>query len=183
MGLACRFRARKGSNCFDVFAGSNRRHVNALRIALQELGLWNKLGYQKFIPDVYKLGSRNIRFAILAGLIDADGNLSPQNSVSYCTTSKQLAENVAFIARSLGFGVSLRKPQTWLNKNWRPTYTVCIFGNFQQVPLLVERKIPNPRRSPKNVLRTGFSVQKLDQPIVYLKSDFLIIQGGDEYFI
>jgi hypothetical protein len=195
MGLTCKFRARKGSNCFDVFAGSDKKHGNVLRIALQELGLWNKLGHQKFIPNVYKLGSRNIRFAMLAGLIDADGNLSMQNSVSYCTTSKQLAEGVAFIARSLGFGATLRKPQTWLNKNWRPIYTVCIFGNFQQVPLLVTRKIPNSRRSPKNVLRTGFSVQKLDRPITYrklvfngndqhyLKSDFMVMKGGDKYVI
>jgi intein/homing endonuclease len=195
MGLACRFRARKGSNCFDVFAGSNRRHVNALRIALQELGLWNKLGHQKFIPDIYKLGSRNVRFATLAGLIDCDGNLSIQNSVSYCTTSKQLAEDVTFIARSLGFGATLRKPQTWLNKNWRPIYTVCIFGNFQHVPLLVTRKIPNSRRSPKNVLRTGFAVRRLMQSITYLKlvfdgndqhylkSDFMVMKGGDKYVI
>jgi hypothetical protein len=88
MGLACRFRARKGSNCFDVFAGNDKKYGNVLRQELQKLGLWGLLGYQKFIPDVYKLGSKNVRLAMLAGLIDADGNLSIQNSVSYCATSK-----------------------------------------------------------------------------------------------
>ena len=195
MGLACKFRARKVSNCFDVFAGNGKKHGNVLRHELQKLGLWGLLGHQKFIPDIYKLGSRNVRFAMLAGLIDADGNLSIQNSVSYCTTSKQLAEDVAFIARSLGFGATLRKPQTWPGKNWRPIYTVCIFGNFSQVPLLVTRKIPSPRKSHKNVLRTGFVVQKLDRPIPYrklifeghdqhyLKSDFMVMKGGDKYVI
>jgi intein/homing endonuclease len=117
MSLACRFRARRGSNCFDVFAGSDGEPGNVLRHELQKFGLWSLLGHQKFIPNVYKLGSRNVRFATLAGLINCDGNLSANNSVSYCTTSKQLSEDVAFVARSLGFGVSLRKPQTWLNKN------------------------------------------------------------------
>jgi hypothetical protein len=195
MGLACRFRARKGSNCFDVFAGTDGRGGNILRIALQELGLWNRLGYQKFIPNAYKLGSRNVRFATLAGLIDCDGNLSIRNSVSYCTVSKQLAEDVTFIARSLGFGASLRKPQAWLNKNWHPIYTVCIFGDFSQMPLLVGRKIPTPRRSFRNVLRTGITVQKLNKPITYrklvfecddqhyLKSDFMVMKGGNTYVI
>jgi intein/homing endonuclease len=195
MGLACKFRARRSSNCFDVFAGSDWKHNNVLRKKLKDLGLWGLLGHQKFIPDAYKLGSKNVRFAMLAGLIDADGNLSIHNSVSYCTTSKRLAEDVAFIARSLGFGASLRKPQIWLKQNWRPIYTVCIFGDFSQVPLLVNRKIPNPRKSPKNVLRTGCSVRKLDRQMSYrklifegndqhyLKSDFMVMKGGDTYVV
>jgi hypothetical protein len=59
----------------------------------------------------------------------------------------------------------------------------------------VERKIPNPRRSPKNVLRTGFAVQKLDRPITYrklvfdgndhhyLKADFMVMKEGNKYVI
>jgi hypothetical protein len=167
MSLACRFRARRSTNCFDVFAGSDGKPGNVLRHELQKLGLWGLLGHQKFIPDIYKLGSRNVRFATLAGLIDGDGNLSANNSVSYCTTSKQLSEDIAFIARSLGLGVSLRNPQTWPHKNWRPNYTLCIFSDFSRIPLLVERKIPTPRRSNKNVLRTGVTVQKLDRPITF----------------
>jgi hypothetical protein len=195
MGLACGFRARRGSNCFDVFAGTDKKHGNILRYELQKFGLWGLLGHQKFVPDPYKLGSRNARFAMLAGLIDCDGNLSIRNSMSYCTVSKQLAEDVTFIARSLGFGASLRKPQTWLSKNWRPIYTVCIFGDFSQVPLLTTRKIPTPRRSSRNVLRTGFAMQKLGQPMVYrklvfdegdqhyFKSDFMVMKGGNKYVI
>jgi hypothetical protein len=91
--------------------------------------------------------------------------------------------------------VSLRKPQTWLNKNWRQIYTLCIFGDFSRIPLLVERKIPTPRRSNRNVLRTGVTVQKLGRPITYrklvfegndqnhLKSDFIVVKGGNKYII
>jgi replicative DNA helicase len=193
MGMTCRFCSRKSSNCFDIFAGSEKKHDNLLREKLEDLGLWNKLGYQKFIPDIYKFGLKNVRFATLAGLIDSDGYLSKNNSVSYCSTSNLLVEDVAFVARSLGFGVSLRHPQFWKNENWRPIYSVCIYGNFSAIPLLVSRKTPTPRRSPKNVLRTGFSVCKLDKPAAYyklefygnnqyfLKSDFMVMKGGNMY--
>jgi hypothetical protein len=195
MGLVGHLITRKNEKCFDVFAGTDGKHGNILRVALQELGLWDRLGHQKFIPDIYKTGSENVRLSILAGLIDADGNLSWNNSVSYCTASRQLAEDTAFIARSLGFGVSVRKPQIRTDKNWRPIYTICIFGDFSRMPLLVTRKIPNPRRSPKNVLRTGLTVQRLDSQITYrklvfegrdqhyLKSDFMVMKGGSKYVI
>jgi hypothetical protein len=132
---------------------------------------------------------------MLAGLIDADGNLSWNNSVSYCTTSKQLAEDATFIARSLGFGVSVRKPQIRINKNWRPIYTICIFGDFSKMPLLIARKVPNPRRSPKNVLKTGLTVQRQNKAIIYrklvfegrdqhyIKADFMVMKGGSKYVI
>jgi hypothetical protein len=195
MGLVGHLITRKNEKCFDVFAGTDGKHGNVLRAALQELGLWDRLGHQKFIPDIYKTGSENVRLSILAGLIDADGNLSWNNSVSYCTASRQLAEDAAFIARSLGFGVSVRKPQIRTDKNWRPIYTICIFGDFSRMPLLVIRKIPNPRRSPKNVLRTGLTVQRLNSQITYrklvfegrdqhyLKSDFMVMKGGSKYVI
>jgi hypothetical protein len=66
----CKFSARRGANCFDVFAGNDWKRGNLLRQKLQDLGLWNRVGHQKFIPEIYKLGSRNVRFAVVAGLID-----------------------------------------------------------------------------------------------------------------
>jgi hypothetical protein len=136
MGLSCRLHKRNVENCSDIFIGSFRKRNNFLRIELEKLKLWGKLGYQKFIPNIYKFGSRKARFAVLAGLIDSDGSLSVNNSISYTTTSKCLANDVAFVSRSLGFGVSIRKPQTWPNRNWRPIYSVCMFGDFSEMPLL-----------------------------------------------
>jgi hypothetical protein len=193
MGLSCRLQKRKVENCSDIFIGSFRKRNNFLKIELEKLKLWGKLGHEKFIPDIYKFGSRNVRLAMLAGLIDSDGALSVNNSISHATTSKRLANDVAFVARSLGFGVSLRTPQIFPNKNWRPIYSVCIFGDFSEMPLLVGRKIPQPRQSNKNVLRTGFSIHSLKPPVTYyklefegedqhfLKSDFVVMKGGNSY--
>jgi hypothetical protein len=192
MGLSSRFVACKGSNCFDVFVGSDRKRNNYLREELTKLGLWNKLGYQKFIPDIYKIGSQNVRLAMLAGLTDSDGSLSEQNSMHYYTTSELLANDVCFIAQSLGFACTISNPIK-RNNNWKPCYTLCIFGDFSDLPMLVKRKIPRPRISIKNVLRTGFSIERLPNPVIcykfefeesdqhFLKSDFMVLKGGSEY--
>jgi intein/homing endonuclease len=191
MGL-CRLQKRKTERS-NIFIGSFRKRNNFLRIELEKLKLWGKLGYQKFTPNTYKFGSRNVRFAMLSGLIDSDGSRSQNNSICYDTTSERLANDVAFVSRSLGFGVSIRNPQTFLNKKWKPIYSVCVFGDFSEMLLLVSRKIPRPRQSNKNVLKTGFSIHKLKIPVTYyklefesedqhfLKSDFMVLKGGSSY--
>jgi hypothetical protein len=196
IGLSCRLQKRKVENCSDVFIGSFcKKNNNFLRAELEKLWLWRKLGHEKFIPDIYKFGSRNVRLSMLAGLIDSDGTRSKNNSVCYYTTSEHMANDVAFVARSLGFGASIRSPQTRPNKNWRPIYSICIFGDFSQMPLFVNRKIPRPRQSNKNVLRTGFSMRRLQMPTIYyklefegqdqhfLKSDFMMMKGGSRYVL
>ena len=62
-------------------------------------------GKFKFIPNEYKLGSIEQRLAILRGLMDTDGSIS-KNRVAFHTSTKQLAEDLAEIVRSLG-GVSV----------------------------------------------------------------------------
>jgi hypothetical protein len=193
IGLSCKLQKRKFENCSDIFVGSFRKRNNFLRNELEKLNLWGKLGHEKFIPDIYKFGSRNVKLAMLAGLIDSDGTCSKNNSICYDTTSKLLANDAAFLARSLEFGASTRKPHTRPNENWRPIYSVCIFGDFSQMPLLVSRKIPRPRQSNKNVLKTGFSIHRLKAAVVYhklefegedqhfLKSDFMVMKWGNAY--
>jgi hypothetical protein len=179
MGLKPLLVTCKGSNCFNVFAGSDGKRNNYLRKELTKLGLWNKLGYQKFIPEVYKLGSRKVRSAMLAGLFDSDGNLSEQNSMRYDTTSERLANDVCFIAQSLGFACTISNPIS-RNDSWKPCYRLCIFGDFAGLPMLVKRKIPRPRISTKNVLRTGFSMEKLANSIAYYKLKF---EETDQHFL
>ncbi|MFN2318870.1 MAG: PhoH family protein [Dermatophilaceae bacterium] len=58
-----------------------------------------------FVPDVYKTNAPWVRYAVLRGLLDADGE--PINSeaacrLRYATTSPQLRDDVVFLVRSLG---------------------------------------------------------------------------------
>jgi hypothetical protein len=114
------------------------------------------------------------------------------HSMNYYTTSERLASDVCFIARSLGFGCTVSNPVK-RKENWSPCFSICVYGDFSGLPMLVSRKISHPRISTKNVLRTGFSMEKLQAPTVYyklefeetdqhfLKSDFVVLKGGSEY--
>lgn len=65
--------------------------------------------HHKFIPKEYLWGSIEQRFELLRGLLDTDGyiysykyNLTWRGTVSFCTVSEQLANDVVDLVRSLG---------------------------------------------------------------------------------
>jgi len=76
--------------------------INTVKKKLIELELWGCQSYQKFIPDVYKLGSVEQRIDLLRGLLDTDGSIGDKCNIEYSTSSKKLADDVAYLVRSLG---------------------------------------------------------------------------------
>lgn len=82
--------------------------------------LVTKAGH-KYIPDVYKYGSIEQRLELLRGLLDSDGSIDGKGRVSFCSTSKQLIEDVMDLCYSLGFTAKERK------EDYRDKYTngVC----------------------------------------------------------
>lgn len=83
--------------------------VSALKAALRALRL-DTTSYHKFIPSEYLYTSFENRLALLQGLMDTDGFISNRkhryggktSEVEFDTVSSQLAEDVAFLVRSLG---------------------------------------------------------------------------------
>lgn len=69
---------------------------------LKQLKLWGTYSYNKFIPEPYKYSSVSERISLIQGLLDTDGTVDNRGHVSYCTTSKQLADDIQWIIRSLG---------------------------------------------------------------------------------
>ena len=70
---------------------------------LQNLGLHMKRSEDKFIPECYKFNSQEIRLALLRGIMDSDGFVDSNGIPIIGVSSKQLANDITFIARSLGF--------------------------------------------------------------------------------
>ena len=75
--------------------------------------------YQKRIPTEYKYGSIEQRYSLLQGLFDTDGyinNKEPRFNMSYCTTSKLLADDIMEVLRSLGYICSMSKDKRSLER-------------------------------------------------------------------
>ena len=94
-------------------------------IIVKQLGLDCKNSHTKFIPDIYKYNTYNVRLNILQGLLDTDGSCPLNGCPTYCTVSNRLAEDVLEIARSLGINCNKRVSY---NK-YGPIYEVIFYTN------------------------------------------------------
>lgn len=110
--------------------------VNRLHRWLDELNLCVSCSY-KYIPDNYKYGSIKQRYELVRGLMDTDGYISKDGSMSFVNTSKQLIDDFVEVLRSLGIicTVSKRAPGKGGVQNGREifgtkfAYVVYIKGN------------------------------------------------------
>ena len=93
---------------------NNNIKKNNLCLELKKYGLNGKKSNNKFVPEDYKINSKEIRLEILRGLMDTDGSIflekrSNKIRMQYYTTSWQLAQDVMFLVRSLGGNAYYRK--------------------------------------------------------------------------
>lgn len=154
LGLRGVRRFDKRTGCWETRAASVEWHKNAfldeVRTALDE-------NHGKRIPDAYKLNSRAMRERLLAGLVDTDGHIS-NGCCEIISVFPKLAEDIAFLARSLGLAAYISDKEVQL-AGWdapRGYKRVIISGDLSGLPCRIARKQAAPRKQIKDVLRTGF---------------------------
>ncbi|WTX00474.1 replicative DNA helicase [Streptomycetaceae bacterium NBC_01309] len=81
-----------------------RRDHGSIQAILRTIGV---LG-DKHIPAEYLRASENQRRALLAGLLDTDGYVSPSGTVQFAVTNRRLADAVLELALSLGYQATMR---------------------------------------------------------------------------
>lgn len=91
--LNTKIREYKDNNCFI--------EDTDIKNKLIELCLYKTKSDNKFIPDIYKYNSKEVRLEVLKGLMDTDGSAF-SSGIEYISKSKQLAEDVLWLGRSLG---------------------------------------------------------------------------------
>lgn len=79
---------------------------------IKNLNLHKKRSYEKFIPKEYIDSDYNSIIELIQGLFDTDGTVDKNGCISYCTTSKQLAEQVQYLIRSIGGLCKIKEKQT-----------------------------------------------------------------------
>ncbi|MFI6374604.1 helicase-related protein [Streptomyces sp. NPDC050546] len=117
--------------------------------ALRDLGLWGAPSHGKFVPGDFKNTSVKNRLALLQGLLDTDGTVHTDGlGVSFCSDSRRLAEDVAWLVRSLGGRARV------LSK--KAAYNVSVSLPDEYAPFRLTRKAERVRPRPKyNTFRRG----------------------------
>ena len=80
----------------------SRSIKNPIRESLKSLGLYGLTSVSKFVPDMYKRSSTDDRLDLIRGLFDTDGTVAKNGSITFCTISRRLADDVRAILWSLG---------------------------------------------------------------------------------
>lgn len=146
-----------GGRSFTVSAAGTRKKPNPLTVHLKSYGLIRN----KHIPLDYKAGSRETRLEILAGLMDTDGSYTGKG-YDFISKRRQLSEDVAFVARSLGMAAYVASSTKSCNGGAPAEYwRVSISGDVDQIPCRLPHKKARPRLQKKSVLRTGIKIEPI----------------------
>lgn len=144
------------------------KNKNNILEAIRNLGLNGKKSNQKFIPDVYKFNTPEVRLEVLRGLIDTDGFIHVAKggggcTVIYTTVSQKLAEDVKFMVQSFGGTVSI--------KTKKPLYTYNGEKKQGQLAYNVSIRLPHyilPVTTTKHLSK--FKPKSKYNPVRYIES-------------
>lgn len=174
---------KENKSCGYYITGDKGKNNNELLNHFKSYGLMDsKIKYHKFIPNDYLINSSDNRKKILAGLIDSDGYFS-NNCYIISTNNKKLADDIVFLSRSLGFRsiISIKKIHKYPNNIY---YNINISGDFEDIPVLLNRKKPRKRLQKKDVKKTSFNIEyigiddyygfELDGNHLYCLGDFTV---------
>jgi superfamily II DNA or RNA helicase len=143
----------------------------------------------KHIPDVFKLNSREVRLQVLAGLVDTDGYHDGTGTFEISSVFPKLADDILFLARSLGFAAYRNIGPKSSQLGTIGTYhRITISGDIEQVPTKILRKQAGPRSQKKDVLCSGIKVKskgvgeyfgfEIDGDHLYLMGDFTVTHNS-----
>ena len=113
---------------------------------LRKLGIYGKTSYDKFIPKEYLIDSIENRLELLRGLCDTDGSVVKNTYMEYSTSSKQLADDIVFLIRSLGGRATKTKRMGKYTKDGkthitRVNYRIFFKMNHGVIPVSSEKHL------------------------------------------
>lgn len=123
---------------------------------------------RKRIPRQYLFNSEDVRWQLLAGLIDSDGHKPKQKSHQSCceisTKFKGLAEDIEYLALSLGLRASFREKICTIDG--RPVgvyYIIHLYGELWNCPTRLPRKQYKKVALRENPQTYGFDLIPLEE--------------------
>jgi hypothetical protein len=132
----------KGSMSYRFISKSGKKNANIFLNFLRDENLLNN----KHVPKHLKTNSREVRLALLAGLIDSDGYWANSSYYEIIQKNEQLADDILFICRSLGFWARIKpvvKGCMYKGELRSGTYHMVTFGGYgmEDMPIRCKRKM------------------------------------------
>ena len=140
-----------GPSCGLVQCQSCRDHHGTVQARLRTLAL---LG-NKHIPSIYLRASLAQRRALLAGLLDTDGTVTPGGSVQFTVTCARLARDVRELVISLGYGCGISTKQVRGRSEESATAYTITFSTEDDVFLLERKRLAHKQRRQYSRARSG----------------------------
>lgn len=138
--------SKKKGNCRAIFARTKKHGQKNEFTEFIKTSVIN--GEKRILPE-YLINSRKNRLELLSGLIDSDGHISSGSSLAFTTIYEGLKNDVVFLCRSLGYGVTWKRYYVKYKDGYNPYFDIHIGGYFDDLPVL--------RKTPKKRTRDGFS--------------------------
>jgi hypothetical protein len=144
------YNTRKKENRKDVYTIRMKPYIKQKLI---ELGLYGCKSNNKFIPNIYIYNSIEKRLELLKGLMDTDGSVDKNGSMSFSTISPMLRDGIIELVNSFG-GRCLVKSKTkhytsnGIKKQGQLCYNISIKMPSGIIPFKLDRKLKliNPKR-------------------------------------
>ena len=161
MALHQKISPSAAKRCFKLRYNDNderKGHINPFMRTLQKYNLINN----KHIPADIKYGSRRTRLDVLAGLLDTDGHLAG-NCYEITQKKQVLANDIVFVARSLGFAANIKQVRKTCvkpdgNRVTGTYHQTVIYGEgLETIPVALARKMAAVRLQIKDARRSGFT--------------------------
>lgn len=153
------------SGCDYIINKEKGEYRNSVITYLKSVGLWGKYSDEKFIPSEYIYNSRDVRLAVLQGLLDTDGSIDHCGQPVFEQTSKQLALDVTTLVESLGGFVHCKtKVGSYKNSNGKlipckTVYRLRITHPNATELFRLDRKVLASRKKSKSTRRTFRTIE------------------------
>lgn len=114
-----------GIGCdYRIVTGLNDNVKHPFRAQFQNIGLYNIVSNEKFIPKSYLFSDVDDRLNLLRGLMDTDGYIDDAGTSQFYTVSEKLKDDVKFLIQSLG-GIPTESKSKGRYKNKEGMYIDC----------------------------------------------------------
>lgn len=162
-----------------------------IRKDLRYYGLLEKRAYEKSIPFDYLHSDVDDRLELLKGLCDTDGSVCKNSAfIDYGTSSKQLADDIIYLVRSLGGRATISVGNSQYTKNGKKIeckkrYRITLTLNGKLVPVSSKKNLSKFNNNKKVTKKFISSIQfsrktecqciMVDDPThLYVTNDFII---------